>query len=56
MKINEMSLYNASGQKIKDFKTNSKNVTIDLSQLAVGVYHLKTQSSEGAKTITLIKK
>lgn len=56
MIINEMSLYSASGQKIKHYKTNAKNVTIDLSPFPVGVYHLKTQSEEGTKTITIIKK
>lgn len=54
--IGKVEIMSFSGQKLMDFKPNSKEAEIDVSQLKAGTYLVKVISGNQAKTYKVIKK
>ncbi len=53
--ITAVSLYNVLGQEIQKKLYDSKEITIDFSNLLTGTYFVKVTSSDGVKTLKVIK-
>ena len=53
--INQVEIYNTTGQKLKHVVYNSKNKSLDLKHLPNGIYHLTIRNSSGLFTKTFIK-
>lgn len=54
--INSIIIYNLLGQQVKNISvTESNNIVIDLSDLAIGTYLAKIQAANSSETIKLIK-
>jgi hypothetical protein len=53
--ITAVSLYNVVGQEIQNKFYNSKEITIDVSNLLSGTYFVKVTSNGGVKTLKVIK-
>lgn len=51
-----LSVLNSLGQTIKQIQVNNDNQTIDLTELKAGIYFLRIESRENAKTMRMIKK
>lgn len=51
-----LSVLNSLGQTIKQIQVNNDNQTIDLTELKAGIYFLRIESRENAKTMKMIKK
>jgi len=54
--IEEVIIFNISGQKLKSFSPLINQVELDVSQLASGLYFMKVSLNNEHKTIKLIKK
>lgn len=52
----ELTILNSLGQTVKRTQVNNDNIIIDLSELKEGVYFLRIESRENARTIKMIKK
>lgn len=53
--IMAVSLYNVLGQEIQKKLYDSKEITIDFSNLLAGTYFVKVTSNDGVKTLKVIK-
>jgi hypothetical protein len=53
--INAVSIYNVLGQEIQKKSYDSKEITIDFSNLLSGTYFVKVTSNDKVKTLKLIK-
>lgn len=53
--INEVTIYNQLGQKIKDITINAMNKEIDISILQNGLYYMKVNINNFVGTVSLIK-
>jgi hypothetical protein len=51
-----LSILNSLGQTIKQIQINIENQTIDLTELNAGIYVLRIESRDKAKTMKMIKK
>ncbi|MFV0305166.1 MAG: T9SS type A sorting domain-containing protein [Moheibacter sp.] len=54
--IQNVSIFNVNGKKLKQFTENSKNVELAITDLPSGLYILKVQTQKGVKSLKLIKK
>ena len=52
----ELTVLNSLGQTVKRTQVNNDNIIIDLSELKEGIYFLRIESRDNAKTIKMIKK
>ena len=53
--IDKVEIHNILGQNIMDYKNNTPEVQLDLSQLISGTYFVKIYSNSHSKTIKIIK-
>ncbi len=53
--ISAVSIYNTLGQEIQKKFYGSKEITIDLSSLQSGTYFVQVTSSDGVKTLKVVK-
>ncbi|RKS90371.1 putative secreted protein (Por secretion system target) [Flavobacterium limicola] len=54
--ITEVQLYTILGYLIKDIKTNSASINVDMSSFSTGIYFIKVQNEDGFTTRKIIKK
>lgn len=52
----ELTMMNSMGQIVKQLQINNNNTIIDLSELKSGIYFLRIESRDNAKTMRIIKK
>lgn len=52
----ELTILNSLGQTVKRTQVNNNNIIIDLSELKEGIYFLRIESRDNAKTMKIIKK
>lgn len=52
----ELTILNSLGQTAKRTQVNNDNIMIDLSELKEGIYFLRIESRDSAKTMKIIKK
>lgn len=53
--VTDITVYDLSGKKVLNTKPKSKNVNLDVSKLAKGVYMMRVATEDGAKTVKVIK-
>ena len=53
--VTDITVYDLSGKNVLNEKPNSKNVKLDVSKLAKGVYMMRVATKDGAKTVKVIK-
>lgn len=51
-----LSVLNSLGQTVKQIQVKNDNQTIDLTELKAGIYFLRIESRENAKTMKMVKK
>lgn len=55
IKMTNVTIYDLSGKSILSHRTDSKNLTLDISKLEKGNYMMRVATKNGAKTVKLIK-
>ena len=53
--LTNITIYDLAGKVVLKQDANSKNVKLDVSKLAKGVYMMRAATKEGAKTVKIIK-
>lgn len=53
--VTDITVYDLSGKNVLNVKPNAKNVKLDVSKLAKGVYMMRVATKDGAKTVKVIK-
>lgn len=53
--VTDITVYELSGKNVLNAKPNTKNVKLDVSKLAKGVYMMRVATKDGAKTVKVIK-